>query len=162
MVTTNVSTRAPVSLADLTGSGPGPERREKSVWKEGSIVSLKMKNFLVYKEAKAIFGPRLNMVVGPNGSGKSTLVCAIALGLGGSPKVREPSLLACVEKQLRWYTALLSARALHSTWMGNGYKRGVGFCQQLQAQRNDESCLFCPLLKYRVHYLRMSSTSTAV
>ncbi|CAN0523225.1 unnamed protein product, partial [Ectocarpus sp. 8 AP-2014] len=54
--------------------------------KKGSIVSLKMKNFLVYKDAKAVFGPRLNMVVGPNGSGKSTLVCAIALGLGGSPR----------------------------------------------------------------------------
>ncbi|KAI9318383.1 hypothetical protein BX666DRAFT_1876613 [Dichotomocladium elegans] len=30
-------------------------------------------------------GPQLNMVIGPNGTGKSTIVCAIALGLGGSP-----------------------------------------------------------------------------
>lgn len=27
------------------------------------------------------------MVIGPNGTGKSTIVCAIALGLGGSPDV---------------------------------------------------------------------------
>ncbi|CAM9872071.1 unnamed protein product [Ectocarpus sp. 8 AP-2014] len=87
MVTTNISSRAPMSRERLTGSGTGAASREVSVWKKGSIVSLKMKNFLVYKDAKAVFGPRLNMVVGPNGSGKSTLVCAIALGLGGSPKV---------------------------------------------------------------------------
>ncbi|CAN0023063.1 unnamed protein product, partial [Ectocarpus sp. 8 AP-2014] len=87
MVTTNISSRAPMSRERLTGSGTGAASREVSGWKKGSIVSLKMKNFLVYKDAKAVFGPRLNMVVGPNGSGKSTLVCAIALGLGGSPKV---------------------------------------------------------------------------
>ncbi len=67
-----------------TGSGQKP-----SEMREGSIVSLKLKNFLVYEDVKVRFGPRLNMVVGPNGSGKSTLVCAIALGLGGSPKVRK-------------------------------------------------------------------------
>lgn len=86
MATTNVSSRAPKSMAQLTGSGS--DGGNKSEFKEGSIVSLKLKNFLVYKDVKAFFGPRLNMVVGPNGSGKSTLVCAIALGLGGSPKVR--------------------------------------------------------------------------
>lgn len=32
-------------------------------------------------------GSRLNLVIGPNGSGKSSLVCAIALGLGGEPKL---------------------------------------------------------------------------
>lgn len=88
MATTNVSSRAPVSRAELTDSGSGSGPEEPSEFKEGSIVSLKLKNFLVYKDAKANFGPRLNMVVGPNGSGKSTLVCAIALGLGGSPKVK--------------------------------------------------------------------------
>ncbi|CBJ32113.1 conserved unknown protein [Ectocarpus siliculosus] len=89
MVTTNISSRAPMSRERLTGSGTGAIGGEVSGWKKGSIVSLKMKNFLVYKDAKAVFGPRLNMVVGPNGSGKSTLVCAIALGLGGSLKARD-------------------------------------------------------------------------
>lgn len=100
MVTTNISTRAPISRAQLTGSESGSDRREPSSWKKGSIVSLKMKNFLVYKDAKANFGPRLNMVVGPNGSGKSTLVCAIALGLGGSPKVRRYLLLIRLEEKV--------------------------------------------------------------
>lgn len=27
----------------------------------------------------------MNMIIGPNGTGKSTIVCAIALGLGGTP-----------------------------------------------------------------------------
>lgn len=70
----------------ITGSGSGP-RQPVSSFSEGAVVSLHMKNFLVYKDAVVVFGPRLNVVVGPNGSGKSTLVCAIALGLGGSPKV---------------------------------------------------------------------------
>jgi len=30
-------------------------------------------------------GPRLNVVIGPNGSGKSSILCALCLGLGGSP-----------------------------------------------------------------------------
>lgn len=34
-------------------------------------------------------GSRLNLVIGPNGSGKSSLVCAIALGLGGEPQVKD-------------------------------------------------------------------------
>lgn len=115
MVTTNISTRAPVSVDDVTGSGSGSDRQESSGWKEGSIVSLKMKNFLVYKDAKANFGARLNMVVGPNGSGKSTLVCAIALGLGGSPKVR-PFLLACFDKQPRCTALRYVHRLLGRTW----------------------------------------------
>lgn len=72
-----------------TGSGSGSAGGKTSEMREGSIVSLKLKNFLVYRDVKVHLGPRLNMVVGPNGSGKSTLVCAIALGLGGSPKVRK-------------------------------------------------------------------------
>lgn len=29
--------------------------------------------------------PSLNMIIAPNGTGKSTLVCAVCLGLAGSP-----------------------------------------------------------------------------
>lgn len=60
-------------------------------------MSLEMENFLSYPKAKVEFGPRLNVVIGPNGSGKSTLVCAIALGLGGSPKVSAPDgIVSCI------------------------------------------------------------------
>ncbi|KAL2911490.1 Structural maintenance of chromosomes protein 5 [Polyrhizophydium stewartii] len=53
----------------------------------GSIVRIKLTNFLTYSHAEFFPGPSLNMVMGPNGTGKSTVVCAIALGLGGKPDV---------------------------------------------------------------------------
>ena len=88
MATTNVSSRSPRSIEDITGSGVTPlPRPSASQFSKGSVVSLRMKNFLVYKDVIATFGPRLNVVVGPNGSGKSTIVCAMFLGLGGPPKV---------------------------------------------------------------------------
>ena len=46
-----------------------------------------MKHFMTYKDVVVCPGPTLNLIVGPNGSGKSTIVCALCLGLGGSPKI---------------------------------------------------------------------------
>lgn len=91
MVKTTNASRAQKSRAQLEGEGSeGPTpRASASGFSKGAIMSLRMKNFLSYDEAVATFGPRLNVVVGPNGSGKSTLVCAIALVLGASPKVRK-------------------------------------------------------------------------
>ncbi|XJO76391.1 hypothetical protein BDV3_006922 [Batrachochytrium dendrobatidis] len=54
---------------------------------QGSIVRIKLTNFLTYSAVEFYPGPNLNMVVGPNGTGKSTVVCAIALGLCGRPDV---------------------------------------------------------------------------
>jgi hypothetical protein len=54
----------------------------------GSIVRVKLVNFVTYTSAEFHPGPSLNMVIGPNGTGKSTLVCAICLGLGWGPQVR--------------------------------------------------------------------------
>lgn len=56
-------------------------------YKPGSILRVKMVNFLTYKEAEVCPGPRLNVVCGPNGSGKSTILCALCLGLGGQPNL---------------------------------------------------------------------------
>lgn len=53
----------------------------------GSIVRVKLVNFVTYAHVEFFPGPRLNMVIGPNGTGKSTLVCAICLGLGWGPQV---------------------------------------------------------------------------
>ncbi len=53
----------------------------------GSIVRVKLTNFVTYTSAEFFPGPSLNMVIGPNGTGKSTLVCAICLGLGWTPAV---------------------------------------------------------------------------
>jgi len=54
------------------------------VFKPGTLVRVKLRNFVTYTAAEFHLGPSLNMVIGPNGTGKSTLVCAICLGLGWS------------------------------------------------------------------------------
>ena len=59
-----------------------PELGEDDYMK-GSVVRIKVKNFVTYDEVEVRPGPRLNVIIGPNGSGKSTLVCALVLGLGG-------------------------------------------------------------------------------
>lgn len=51
----------------------------------GSIIRVKLTNFVTYTSAEFLLGPSLNMIIGPNGTGKSTLVCAICLGLGWGP-----------------------------------------------------------------------------
>ena len=53
----------------------------------GSIVRVKLANFVTYTAVEFFPGPSLNMVIGPNGTGKSTLVCAVCLGLGWGPQV---------------------------------------------------------------------------
>lgn len=53
-----------------------------SAFATGSIVRVKVENFVIYEKAEFLPGPNLNMVIGPNGTGKSSLVCAICLGLG--------------------------------------------------------------------------------
>ncbi|KAK4551622.1 Structural maintenance of chromosomes protein 5 [Recurvomyces mirabilis] len=52
----------------------------------GSIIRVRLKNFVTYSAAEFHPGPNLNMVIGLNGTGKSTLVCAICLGLGWERK----------------------------------------------------------------------------
>ena len=64
----------------------------------GSIVRVKLENFVTYTTVEFLPGPSLNMVIGPNGTGKSTLVCAICLGLGWSPQVSYYCLGLCIGK----------------------------------------------------------------
>ncbi|KAF2201694.1 P-loop containing nucleoside triphosphate hydrolase protein [Delitschia confertaspora ATCC 74209] len=63
----------------------GDDGYTEEPYQPGSIVRVKMTNFVTYTSAEFHPGPSLNMVIGPNGTGKSTLVCAICLGLGWSP-----------------------------------------------------------------------------
>ena len=63
-------------------------RKTRMDHQPGSIVRVKLKNFVTYTAVEFFPGPSLNMVIGPNGTGKSTLVCAICLGLGGGAQVR--------------------------------------------------------------------------
>jgi len=56
-------------------------------FKLGSVLRVKMVNFLTYEECEVFPGPRLNVILGPNGTGKSTITHAICLACGGSPSV---------------------------------------------------------------------------
>ena len=62
-------------------------QRTRRKHQPGSIVRVKLANFVTYTAVEFFPGPSLNMVIGPNGTGKSTLVCAICLGLGWGPQV---------------------------------------------------------------------------
>ncbi|EIW73614.1 hypothetical protein TREMEDRAFT_24548, partial [Tremella mesenterica DSM 1558] len=53
----------------------------------GSIVRIKMRNFMTYDHVEFCPGPHLNMILGPNGTGKSSIAACIAIGLGFAPKV---------------------------------------------------------------------------
>lgn len=69
------------------GNGRGKGRARAAgaapaTYQAGSIVRVKLTNFVTYTRAEFHPGPNLNMIIGPNGTGKSTLVCAICLGLG--------------------------------------------------------------------------------
>lgn len=64
--------------------GKKVQRMKGSSFVKGSVVRMKMQNFVTYDECEVLPGPHLNMIVGPNGTGKSTIVCALCLGLAGS------------------------------------------------------------------------------
>lgn len=84
--------RERLSLAGMNGgtnsrSNNAQSEPETDGYKPGSIVRIKVNDFVTYTSAEFFPGPKLNMVIGPNGTGKSTLVCAICLGLGWGPQV---------------------------------------------------------------------------
>lgn len=94
---TNGHTSSPLNGAPLTNgyhSATSSLQREtlqarptRRKHQPGSIVRVKLANFVTYTAVEFFPGPSLNMVIGPNGTGKSTLVCAICLGLGWGPQV---------------------------------------------------------------------------
>lgn len=57
-----------------------------ALFRAGSIVTLRLENFVTYALTEFHMSPSLNMIIGPNGSGKSTFVCAVCLGLAGKPE----------------------------------------------------------------------------
>jgi chromosome segregation ATPase len=70
------------SPAPTNGHAGGSKAYVEDEFQAGSLVRVKLTNFVTYTAAEFHLGPSLNMVIGPNGTGKSTLVCAICLGLG--------------------------------------------------------------------------------
>ncbi|EFC42567.1 structural maintenance of chromosome 5 [Naegleria gruberi] len=55
--------------------------------RDGSIVRIKIHNFMTYDDCEFFPGPGLNLVLGPNGTGKSSIVGAICVGLAGHTKL---------------------------------------------------------------------------
>ncbi|KAK8782831.1 hypothetical protein V5799_015825 [Amblyomma americanum] len=51
----------------------------------GAVVRIQLEDFMAYRQMEVRPGPNLNVVVGVNGTGKSSLVCALCLGLCGTP-----------------------------------------------------------------------------
>ncbi|ORY07918.1 structural maintenance of chromosomes protein-like protein 5 [Clohesyomyces aquaticus] len=68
----------------MANGEPSHNDYSEDVHQPGSLVRVKLKNFVTYTAVEFHPGPSLNMIIGPNGTGKSTLVCAICLGLGWS------------------------------------------------------------------------------
>ena len=83
MLSKENSGNSSATLSGETLQPRGPVRKHLP----GSIVRVKLVNFVTYTAVEFFPGPSLNMVIGPNGTGKSTLVCAICLGLGWGPQV---------------------------------------------------------------------------
>lgn len=69
-------------------------------FRPGSVVRVKMMNFLTYDNCEVFPGPRLNVILGPNGTGKSTLTHAICLACTGKPETvgRSPELKQFVKR----------------------------------------------------------------
>lgn len=65
----------------------GNNRRRGPAFQHGSVVRLRLRNFMQYSEAELRPGPSLNLVIGANGSGKSSVVNGLALALGAKTAV---------------------------------------------------------------------------
>ncbi|KAL7005936.1 Structural maintenance of chromosomes protein 5 [Cystobasidiomycetes sp. EMM_F5] len=75
----------------LEAAAPKPRllRDPKDNYVMGSIVRIKVHNFVTYGDMECRPGPYLNMIMAPNGTGKSSIAAAIAIGLGFSVKVMD-------------------------------------------------------------------------
>lgn len=81
--------------SNMPDGEPYDEDFSRDVHQPGSLVRVKLRNFVTYTSVEFYPGPSLNMIIGPNGTGKSTLVCAICLGLGWSSAVGTIDQIAC-------------------------------------------------------------------
>eukprot|EP01114_Cavostelium_apophysatum_P013290 TRINITY_DN3181_c0_g1_i2.p1 TRINITY_DN3181_c0_g1~~TRINITY_DN3181_c0_g1_i2.p1 ORF type:complete len:997 (-),score=332.14 TRINITY_DN3181_c0_g1_i2:85-3075(-) len=59
----------------------------ENAYRVGSILRVRVKDFVTYDDCELFPGANLNVVIGPNGTGKSSIVCALCLGLGGATKI---------------------------------------------------------------------------
>lgn len=71
----------------VLGDDDPSEKAGDHTYTVGSLVRMRMTDFVTYEDVEFSPGPRLNVIIGPNGSGKSSIVCGLALGLGGGPEI---------------------------------------------------------------------------
>jgi hypothetical protein len=71
---------APIAMS----MGVSAAALDTTAHRRGSILRVRMKDFLIYKQAEFRPGSGLNTIIGPNGTGKSSIVSAIVLGLAGA------------------------------------------------------------------------------
>uniref|UniRef100_A0A8C5WDB0 Structural maintenance of chromosomes protein 5 n=1 Tax=Leptobrachium leishanense TaxID=445787 RepID=A0A8C5WDB0_9ANUR len=130
---------------------------------DGSIVRVKMENFLTYDLCEVFPGPHLNMIVGANGTGKSSIVCAICLGLAGKTSfigradkvgyyVKRGCQKGCVEVELYQSSGnLVITREMQvinnqSTWTINGKSVPLKVVEEKVAALNIQVGNFCQFL----------------
>ncbi|EMR11466.1 hypothetical protein PNEG_00481 [Pneumocystis murina B123] len=138
---------------------------DQSGFLKGSIVRLRLENFVTYDLIEFYPGPNLNMIIGPNGSGKSTFVCAICMGLGwntsflGRAKdvneyIKFGSEMAHIEIELKGSDDepnTIVSRVIHidntSTWELNGVSSSLKYVREKMNELNiqvDNLCHFLP------------------
>lgn len=128
----------------------------------GAIVRIKLENFMTYTFVEVRPGANLNVIVGTNGSGKSSLVCAICLGLCGTPHtvgrasnvsdyIRHGADYAVIEIELASTTGqntIIERRITgsKSTWKVNGVTLPQKSVEHLVAKLNIQVSNLCQFL----------------
>lgn len=87
---TTVAVRGVVATMEDERGGKRAKRAsryDEGDYVPGALMRVRLHNFMTHRDATFEPGPRLNVVLGPNGTGKSAFVCAVCVGLGGSPKL---------------------------------------------------------------------------
>mmetsp|Transcript_38319 Transcript_38319/g.95079 ORF Transcript_38319/g.95079 Transcript_38319/m.95079 type:complete len:1065 (-) Transcript_38319:299-3493(-) len=78
-------------MARDKGKAPATEAEGEAAHGNGTILRVKVTNFMCHHNLEVELGPRINFIVGENGSGKSAVLTAMCLALGTNAKKTERS-----------------------------------------------------------------------